>query len=139
MWGVADNFMDYSFDSCMTHFTPGQAVRMHEAIWAFRTPRPPVANSTSSSSSSNTTTTASPTMTTTSAAPEMLAATAVSVVPGSEGLVVQGPGDEAEVEALGNGEELEEEEEEGEEGEEGEEEGEDKSSGDGEEDEDEDD
>ncbi|TFK26861.1 zincin [Coprinopsis marcescibilis] len=40
------NFMDYSFDSCMTHFTPGQAVRMHEVIWAFRTKRPPVANST---------------------------------------------------------------------------------------------
>lgn len=40
------NFMDYSFDSCMTHFTPGQAVRMHEAIWAFRTQRPPVANGT---------------------------------------------------------------------------------------------
>jgi len=43
------NFMDYSFDTCMTHFTPGQAVRMHEAIWAFRTPRPPVANTTTTS------------------------------------------------------------------------------------------
>jgi hypothetical protein len=40
------NFMDYSWDMCMTHFTPGQAVRMHEVIWAFRTKRPPVANST---------------------------------------------------------------------------------------------
>jgi len=41
--GLADpvqNFMDYSWDSCMTHFTPGQTVRMHEAIWAFRTRRP---------------------------------------------------------------------------------------------------
>lgn len=36
------NFMDYSWDTCMTHFTPGQALRMHEVIWAFRTKRPPV-------------------------------------------------------------------------------------------------
>jgi len=34
------NFMDYSWDSCMTHFTHGQAVRMHEVVWAFRTKRP---------------------------------------------------------------------------------------------------
>lgn len=44
------NFMDYSFDSCMTNFTPGQIRRMHEAIWAFRTARPPVANTTATTS-----------------------------------------------------------------------------------------
>lgn len=64
------NFMDYSFDSCMTHFTPGQALRMHEAIWAFRTPRTPAKNLTSTS-------TAAPT--TTSKAAERLTATVVSV------------------------------------------------------------
>jgi len=43
--------MDYSFDSCMTHFTPGQAIRMHESIWAFRTPRAPVAQSNTTTTS----------------------------------------------------------------------------------------
>ncbi|KAJ3503909.1 hypothetical protein NMY22_g18089 [Coprinellus aureogranulatus] len=89
------NFMDYSFDSCMTHFTAGQAVRMHEAIWAFRTPRPPVANSTSTSTATATTATASPS-TTTSAAPEALAATAVSIVPSSATLIAQSSEDDPE-------------------------------------------
>jgi hypothetical protein len=53
------NFMDYSFDTCMTHFTPGQIRRMHEAIWAFRTARPAVANSTvPTSTAANATTSA---------------------------------------------------------------------------------
>lgn len=58
------NFMDYSFDSCMTHFTPGQAVRMHEAIWAFRTKRPPVANSTVPSLTAGASSTILPTLST---------------------------------------------------------------------------
>lgn len=45
------NFMDYSWDTCMTHFTPGQAKRMHEVIWAYRTKRPPAPSSPSASSS----------------------------------------------------------------------------------------
>ncbi|KAH6885110.1 hypothetical protein BKA70DRAFT_1166012, partial [Coprinopsis sp. MPI-PUGE-AT-0042] len=45
------NFMDYSYDTCMTHFTPGQAKRMHEVIWAFRTKRPPGPASPSASAS----------------------------------------------------------------------------------------
>ncbi|KAJ2929041.1 hypothetical protein H1R20_g8051, partial [Candolleomyces eurysporus] len=73
------NFMDYSFDSCMTHFTPGQAVRMHEAIWAFRTPRPPppgtsgnystIASATSTTSSAAASNSSSATTTATSPAP----------------------------------------------------------------------
>lgn len=31
------NFMDYTDDSCMDHFTPCQTVRMHEQVGAFRT------------------------------------------------------------------------------------------------------
>ncbi|KAF8645138.1 hypothetical protein AX16_007966 [Volvariella volvacea WC 439] len=31
-----DNFMDYSFDACMTRFTPGQAQRARQHIRAFR-------------------------------------------------------------------------------------------------------
>ncbi|TEB24005.1 zincin [Coprinellus micaceus] len=87
------NFMDYSFDSCMTHFTPGQAVRMHEAIWAFRTPRPPVANSTSTAAP-NATTSATPS--TTSAAPEKLTATVIGIPP-QNSTVPQPPSDGAEV------------------------------------------
>ena len=30
------NYMDYSFDSCYTQFTPGQNTRMHDAFAAFR-------------------------------------------------------------------------------------------------------
>jgi len=33
-----DNFMDYSHDSCMDSFTPGQIERMHQSIRAFRQP-----------------------------------------------------------------------------------------------------
>ena len=74
--------MDYSFDSCMTHFTPGQAVRMHEAIWAFRTPRPPVANSTSTAApTAAASASASAIPSTASAAPEKLTATVVSIPP----------------------------------------------------------
>jgi len=47
------NFMDYSWDTCMTHFTPGQAKRMHEVIWAYRTKRPSTSNSTASVSSTS--------------------------------------------------------------------------------------
>jgi len=36
---LINNFMDYSFDSCMDSFTPLQIVRMHEAARAFRRPR----------------------------------------------------------------------------------------------------
>jgi len=53
------NYMDYSFDSCMREFTKGQAVRMHEAIRAFRTPRN--ATTLASSSSSSSTPSATPT------------------------------------------------------------------------------
>ncbi|KAF9523429.1 pregnancy-associated plasma protein-A-domain-containing protein [Crepidotus variabilis] len=35
---LTNNFMDYTYDVCMTGFTPGQAVRMREAAWAFRRP-----------------------------------------------------------------------------------------------------
>jgi len=35
---LINNFMDYSFDSCMDSFTPLQIVRMHEAARAFRRP-----------------------------------------------------------------------------------------------------
>jgi hypothetical protein len=35
---LINNFMDYSFDSCMDSFTPLQIVRMHEATRAFRRP-----------------------------------------------------------------------------------------------------
>jgi len=35
---LINNFMDYSYDSCMTSFTKGQAVRMREAAKAFRRP-----------------------------------------------------------------------------------------------------
>lgn len=31
------NFMDYSFDSCMNHFTPGQVSRMHAMFARYRT------------------------------------------------------------------------------------------------------
>jgi hypothetical protein len=30
------NYMDYSWDSCMNHFTPGQALRMHVETSAYR-------------------------------------------------------------------------------------------------------
>jgi hypothetical protein len=39
------NFMDYTYDSCMTEFTPGQARKIHESIRTYRTP----ANASSSS------------------------------------------------------------------------------------------
>jgi len=35
---LINNFMDYSFDACMTSFTKGQATRMREAAKAFRRP-----------------------------------------------------------------------------------------------------
>ncbi|PPQ70043.1 hypothetical protein CVT25_006371 [Psilocybe cyanescens] len=35
---LINNFMDYSFDSCMNSFTKGQATRMREAAKAFRRP-----------------------------------------------------------------------------------------------------
>lgn len=35
---LINNFMDYSYDSCMDSFTPLQIVRMHEAVRAFRRP-----------------------------------------------------------------------------------------------------
>jgi len=35
---LINNFMDYSYDSCMTSFTKGQAARMREAAKAFRRP-----------------------------------------------------------------------------------------------------
>jgi len=35
---LINNFMDYSFDSCMDSFTPLQIVRMQEAVRAFRRP-----------------------------------------------------------------------------------------------------
>jgi len=35
---LINNFMDYSYDSCMTSFTKGQATRMREAAKAFRRP-----------------------------------------------------------------------------------------------------
>ncbi|KAJ3497858.1 hypothetical protein NLJ89_g10296 [Agrocybe chaxingu] len=35
---LINNFMDYSYDSCMSAFTKGQIVRMHEAARAFRRP-----------------------------------------------------------------------------------------------------
>ena len=59
------NFMDYSWDTCMTHFTPGQAKRMHEVIWAYRTKRPagPTATTTLTSSSALVSATASTTST----------------------------------------------------------------------------
>jgi len=38
---LINNFMDYSFDSCMDSFTPLQIVRMHEAVRAFRRPSVP--------------------------------------------------------------------------------------------------
>lgn len=50
---LINNFMDYSYDACMSSFTPGQAARMLESARAFRTPStrntlqaPPVSNST---------------------------------------------------------------------------------------------
>merc|ERR1711916_87404 len=33
---AVDNFMDYSYDACMTKFSPGQAQRALEQILAFR-------------------------------------------------------------------------------------------------------
>ena len=33
------NFMDYSYDSCMNHFTPGQVIRMKQAFVVFRAGR----------------------------------------------------------------------------------------------------
>jgi len=44
---LINNFMDYSFDSCMDSFTPLQIVRMHEAARAFRRPNAPTILTTS--------------------------------------------------------------------------------------------
>ncbi|KAF8182343.1 metalloprotease [Pholiota molesta] len=35
---LINNFMDYSYDECMSSFTKGQMQRMREAAWAFRRP-----------------------------------------------------------------------------------------------------
>ena len=32
----SDNFMDYSYDSCMTEFTPGQIARMKSQLSTYR-------------------------------------------------------------------------------------------------------
>ncbi|KAF6754904.1 hypothetical protein DFP72DRAFT_812144 [Ephemerocybe angulata] len=96
------NFMDYSFDSCMTHFTPGQAVRMHEAIWAFRTQRPPVENTvvrtstTSAPLASSTSAASSVASTSTSTASATSTPPAQSATPGTS--TVDTSVDEGEVE-----------------------------------------
>jgi len=52
---LINNFMDYSYDACMTSFTKGQITRMQEAAKAFRRPGgktapPPKVNASTSSS-----------------------------------------------------------------------------------------
>jgi len=56
---LINNFMDYSYDACMTSFTKGQITRMQEAAKAFRRPGgktapPPKAKASSSSSTATT-------------------------------------------------------------------------------------
>jgi len=60
---LINNFMDYSYDACMTSFTKGQITRMREAAKAFRRPGgktapPPKVKASSSSSSAATSTAA---------------------------------------------------------------------------------
>jgi len=41
---LINNFMDYSYDACMSGFTEGQIARMHETISVFRSSRDPTAS-----------------------------------------------------------------------------------------------
>ncbi|KAF8965966.1 hypothetical protein BDZ97DRAFT_1658366 [Flammula alnicola] len=52
---LINNFMDYSYDSCMTSFTKGQGQRMREAAKAFRRPGGKTAPPPKVKASSNTT------------------------------------------------------------------------------------
>ncbi|CAA7262796.1 unnamed protein product [Cyclocybe aegerita] len=60
---LINNFMDYSYDSCMSAFTKGQIVRMHEAARAFRRPGGKTAPPPKTSSSASITTSLSTSMT----------------------------------------------------------------------------
>lgn len=33
---LLDNYMDYSDDSCMNQFTPGQVARLRAQMWIYR-------------------------------------------------------------------------------------------------------
>jgi len=36
MYFLLDNYMDYSYDSCMTEFTPGQIARLTSQVATYR-------------------------------------------------------------------------------------------------------
>lgn len=99
------NFMDYSWDTCMTHFTPGQAKRMHEVIWAYRTKRPAGPSTAPSSTSASATSTsanfppsnaASGEATTTSSASDSLGKEHRTQTDEQEGETIRGWDDELE-------------------------------------------
>ncbi|EFI27118.1 metalloprotease [Coprinopsis cinerea okayama7 len=91
------NFMDYSWDTCMTHFTPGQAVRMHEVIWAYRTKRPPVDNSTTAATPpAATSTTISTTISDSAASSSSTRSTPIPVESGDAGSSEEDDSEDAE-------------------------------------------